>query len=349
MKSNFSYFKDSTIATFFGLLLASMVGYYYHPTASGILNALFITTVLAVLEVSLSFDNAVVNAVILKEMTPIWRRRFLTWGMLIAVFGMRLIFPLAIVSVLASISPWEALVLAATKPQDYAKMMLDAHVQVAAFGGSFLMLVGLQYFYDENKELHWIKMVEKPLARLGKIEAIEIALTILILIVLMDFLPINEQVKFIVSGLFGVVTFVAVDGLGTWLEYSGKEKSDLNRASLGLFLYLQVLDSSFSFDGVIGAFAITHNLFIIMIGLSIGAYFVRSLTILFVEKNTLGHFAYLEHGAFYAIISLAWLMLLDPFLHVPEWVTGLLGAVIIALSVLWSVVWAPPKEQSDKN
>lgn len=349
MKSGLSYFRGSFIFTVFGLILSAGIGHYYDPTPAGFLNALFISVILGILEVSLSFDNAIVNAVVLKEMTPLWRHRFLTWGMLIAVFGMRLIFPLAIVSIVAQISPWEALIVAATRPQDYAKMMLEAHLEVAAFGGSFLLLVGLKYFYDDNKESHWIRFVEKPLAKLGKVEAIEVALTLSFLVLLTKFLPAHEQLKFLVSGLLGVITYVVVDGIGSWLEFSGQEKQDIQRASAGMFLYLEVLDASFSFDGVVGAFAITQNLFIIMIGLSIGAFFVRSLTILFVERNTLSHFAYLEHGAFYAILSLAFLMLLDPFFHVPEWVTGLLGAVIIGLSVLWSVKWAPPTKRSNKN
>jgi len=349
MKANWKYFKTSTWFTVFGLFASAWIGYYYAQTPQAALQAFFISVVLAVLEISLSFDNAIVNAVVLKQMTPLWRHRFLTWGMLIAVFGMRLVFPLAIVSFMAHVSPWEALVMAATRPNDYAETMLKAHLEVAAFGGAFLLLVGLKYFYDEAKEVHWIQVIEKPLAKLGKIEAIEIALTLTFLVVLMTFLPDAEQARFLKAGLSGVITYVAVDGIGSWLELSGQEKNDVNRASAGMFLYLEVLDASFSFDGVVGAFAITQNLFIIMIGLSIGAFFVRSLTIMFVEKDTLSHFAFLEHGAFYAILSLALLMLLDPFLHVPEWVTGLLGAVIIGLSVLWSVKWAPPTSRSGKH
>ncbi len=350
MKSNFSYFRSSFFFAFIGLIISTFIGYYYTPTVPGLLNALFITVVLGVLEVSLSFDNAIVNAVVLREMTPLWRHRFLTWGMLIAVFGMRLVFPLAIVSIVGAISPWEALVMAATRPQEYAKMMINSHLEVAAFGGSFLLLVGLKYFYDENKDSHWIKFIEEPLATLGKVQAIEIGLTLLTLVLLMKFLPVEEQLRFITSGLYGVITYIAVDGIGSWLEFSGKQKNDVNRASAGMFLYLEVLDASFSFDGVVGAFAITQNLFIIMIGLSIGAFFVRSLTIYFVEKDTLNRFAYLEHGAFYAILSLAMMMLLGPFFHIPEWITGLLGATIIGLSVLWSVWWAPlPKQQSGKS
>ncbi len=331
------YFMGSLISVVVGFVLALFVGYYYSGTVGGALQALFIAGILAVLEVSLSFDNAIVNAVVLKEMTPIWRHRFLTWGMAIAVFGMRLVFPLAIVSVVGKIDPWSALMMATFKPDQYAHLMESAHLGVAAFGGMFLLMVTLRYFYDETKDVHWIAVVERPLARLGKIDEIEIGLALLTMWFLSSFMPEHEQLTFVLAGIAGLFTFIAVDGVGAWLEMSQEGVKDMHKASAGMFIYLEVLDASFSFDGVVGAFAITHNLFIIMIGLSIGAFFVRSLTIMFVEKETLTKFLYLEHGAFYAIGFLAMIMLTDPFLHIPEWVTGLLGGIVILAAFYWSV------------
>lgn len=341
------YFKTSFVISFIGLLLSGFIGFQISGI-QGMIQTAFIATVLAVLEVSLSFDNAIVNATVLKKMTPIWRHRFLTWGMVIAVFGMRLVFPVAIVSIVGKIDPWGALNLALFNPQEYATLMLSAHIEISAFGGSFLLLVGLKYFYDENKNEHWIKVIEKPLSLMGRFEAIEIAITLGTLLFILNFLQETDKMSFLAAGIWGIIVYVLVDGLGSWLEFSGQQKNDVNRASAGMFLYLEVLDASFSFDGVIGAFAITQNLLIIMIGLSIGAFFVRSLTIYFVEKETLKQFAYLEHGAFYAILSLALMMLIDPFLHVPEWVTGLLGGFIIVMSFIWSVKFAP-LEESDKS
>ncbi|XGC79671.1 DUF475 domain-containing protein [Bdellovibrio bacteriovorus] len=336
------YFTSSFIFTIIGLIASFFVGQYYGGTVGAGLQALFIASVLAVLEVSLSFDNAIVNAVVLKEMTPVWRKRFLTWGMLIAVFGMRLIFPLAIVTFIAHVNPWEALVMAATRPEEYANLMLSAHLEVSAFGGAFLLMVALKYFYDESKELHWIPVLEKPTAYLGsKVEAIEVALCLVIFAIITQFLPSESALPFLKAGMAGLITYVIVDGIGSWLEASDETMKDVHRASAGMFLYLEVLDASFSFDGVVGAFAITHNLFIIMIGLSIGAFFVRSLTIMFVEKETLTKFAFLEHGAFYAIGLLAMIMLSSPFVHIPEWFTGLSGAVLIAASFVWSLKKAP--------
>lgn len=337
------YFTGSIVSTVVGLVLAVYVGYYYSGTTAGALQALFIASILAVLEVSLSFDNAIVNAMVLKKMTPLWRQRFITWGMLVAVFGMRLVFPLAIVAVVAKIDPWSALMMATFKPEQYAELMHSAHLGVAAFGGTFLLMVTLRYFYDETKDLHWIAMIERPLAYLGKIEAIEIGLTLLTLLTLCYFVPDETQkLTFLLSGMAGLITYVVVDGLSSWLELSQESMTDMHKASAGMFIYLEVLDASFSFDGVVGAFAITHNLFIIMIGLSIGAFFVRSLTIMFVEQETLSKFLYLEHGAFYAIGCLAMIMLMDPFLHIPEWVTGLLGGMVILIALYWSVRFPEP-------
>jgi hypothetical protein len=130
------YFTGSILVSLLGAMAAYGVGYYYAGTTAGALSALFLTAVLIVLEVSLSFDNAVVNAVILKKMTPLWQHRFLTWGILIAVFGMRLVFPLLLVGVMAEVNPIEALVLAATRPEEYARIMISAHVSIAAYGGT---------------------------------------------------------------------------------------------------------------------------------------------------------------------------------------------------------------------
>lgn len=326
------YFTGSILSALIGLPICAFLGYYYQPTLASAGQALFIASLLAVLEISLSFDNAIVNAKILREMTPAWRHRFLTWGMLIAVFGMRLVFPLAIVAVVAHLSPWAALHMALVDPNEYARLMLSAHTSVSAFGGVFLLMVAVKYFYDENKDHHWIPVLEKPVAYLGRIEAIEVMIGLGFLLVMAQRLPEAEQQSYLIAGVAGVLTFLAVEGVGSFLERWGIDHQDISRASLGSFLYLEVLDASFSFDGVVGAFAITNNLFVIMIGLSIGAFFVRSLTILFVEKETLQEFAYLEHGAFYAIGSLAVLMLLSPLLHVPEWITGLVGALFIGLA-----------------
>lgn len=332
------YFTGSLIFTAVGLVVGAYAGWHSTETVSGALSALFIVLVLSVLEVSLSFDNAVVNATVLKDMDAIWRRRFLTWGIAIAVFGMRVVFPIVIVAVIAKLSPWAATVLAFTDAKEYARLLTEAHISVAAFGGAFLALVGLKHFIDEEKDIHWIAMIERPLARLGRVDSMQIGLVLTLLYVVSTQIEAARQSEFLIAGILGLVTFIAVDGVAALMEVpAGEATGAVARSGLASFLYLEVLDASFSFDGVIGAFALTTNLTIIAVGLGIGAMFVRSMTIMLVDENTLTEYRYLEHGAFYAIISLGVIMFMTAFVHIPEVITGLIGAGFIALS-LWSSV-----------
>ena len=331
------YFRNSFLVTLGGLGLGALLGWEATGSLVGALSTMFIVAVLAILEVSLSFDNAVVNATVLKEMTPVWRRRFITWGIAIAVFGMRIVFPLVIVAIIARIDPFSALVMAATDPDRYSRLLATAHLSVSAFGGAFLAMVGLRHFFNYEKDVHWIAIIERPLARLGRIEAVELGLVLLLLYLVSTWLPGHEQVEFLVVGIFGLVTYIAVDGISAVLAVESAVTGEVARCGAAAFLYLEVLDASFSFDGVIGAFALSNNLFIIAIGLGVGAMFVRSLTIMLVEHETLTSYRYLEHGAFYAIIALAVIMFLNTVRHIPEVVTGLIGAGFIVIAFLDSI------------
>lgn len=331
------YFWNSFLVTVAGLGLGAFLGWEATGSLAGALSTTFIVAVLVILEVSLSFDNAVVNATVLKEMPPVWRRRFITWGIAIAVFGMRIVFPLVIVALIARIDPFSALVMAATDPDHYSRVLTSAHVSVSAFGGAFLAMVGLKHFFDHEKDVHWITVIERPLTRLGRIEAVELGLVLLVLYTVSTWLPEHEKVEFLVAGTFGLVTYIAVDGISAVLDPESALTGEATRSGAASFLYLEVLDASFSFDGVIGAFALSNNLFIIAIGLGVGAMFVRSLTIMFVEQETLASYRYLEHGAFYAIIALAVIMFLKTVWHVPEVVTGLIGAGFIVAAFVDSI------------
>jgi hypothetical protein len=328
------YFYGSFVWSFLGLALAGFLG-FQTGGVSLIWQFIFLAFVLSLLEVSISFDNAVVNATVLKEMTPLWQRRFMTWGILIAVFGMRLVFPILIVALSAWIGPWETLKMAAFEPARYAEIMTAVHAEVAAFGGTFLALVACKFFFDTEKEVHWLSWIERPLTKIGRFHSIETSLMLLFLWGFSKTLPPDKAYSVLVAGVCGVVTFLIVESIGEFLKVPDAKSTDIHKASLGMFLYLEVLDASFSFDGVIGAFAITNNLFLIMIGLGIGALFVRSLTIMMVEKGTLDAFVYLEHGAFWAVGALAAIMFTNVHFHIPEVVTGLVGVLLIGWS-LWA-------------
>jgi hypothetical protein len=327
------YFTSSFWVAGIGLGLAYWIG--------GV-QALWIATVLSVLEVSLSFDNAVVNAQVLKDMDAVWRHRFITWGMAIAVFGMRMLFPLIIVSIALGINPIASFLLAVAEPEQYAHALESVHTSVMGFGGTFLMMVAFKFFIDDEKEVHWLRQVESKLTFLGKIEAVQAAMTLVLVFFTSKIIGYlhgpEDAMSFLVSSIWGLVTYILVDGIEAFI---GVEEGDATMAvaksGLASFLYLEVLDASFSFDGVLGALALSNNIFIIMIGLGIGAMFVRSLTLLMVDKGTVDQYRYLEHGAFWAILGLAVIMFINTVFEIPETITGLIGAAFIGASILSSV------------
>jgi hypothetical protein len=327
--------------------------------------ALILCAVLGILEVSLSFDNAVVNATVLERMSEFWQKIFLTIGIVIAVFGMRLVFPLLIVGITADLNPVEAVTLALERrpesdPTSYAHLLNEAYPQIAAFGGMFLFILFLDWVF-EDREHKWLTWLERPLARIGQLERLSVVIAVVALVLLANFLAEDPAVV-LIAGSLGLVTYLAVNGLGEFFEQAGHKQVEhldedattaaggngrgpsqlakaTGKAGFFLFLYLEVLDASFSFDGVIGAFAITTDPIIIALGLGlIGAMFVRSLTVFLVRKGTLADYVYLEHGAHWAIGALAAILLVGIGYHVNEVVTGLLGVAFILAALVSSIV-----------
>ncbi|NJP99559.1 DUF475 domain-containing protein [Streptomyces zingiberis] len=357
-------------------MLLKTFGWSFGVTAVGLAAAAYfwgwqgfaVVAILSILEISLSFDNAVVNAGVLKKMNAFWQRIFLTIGILIAVFGMRLVFPVVIVAVTAKVGPIEAVELAMRDPDQYEMLVTDAHPAIAAFGGMFLLMIFLNFLFDE-KEHHWVPWLEKPLARLGKVDGLAVCIGLIVLLISATTIA-TEAVQHggghtdksgtvLLAGVAGLVTYLIVGGLSSYFEdrleedeekaeeaaqeqarSQGKDPSMVGlagKAAFFMFLYLEVLDASFSFDGVIGAFAVTNHIFWMALGLGIGAMYVRSLTVYLVREGTLDDYVYLEHGAHYAIGALATLLLITIKWHVSEVITGLIGVGLIAAS-FWSSV-----------
>ncbi|HMV60135.1 MAG TPA: DUF475 domain-containing protein [Agitococcus sp.] len=344
------HFRFSFIFTFICLGLSAWWGFTHGPEAglNTMFKALLITAILAVMEVSLSFDNAVVNASVLRHWDEFWKTIFLTVGILIAVFGMRLVFPLLIVGVTADMSMVEVAKLALNDPKSYSEKLMAHHAEIAAFGGLFLLLVFLNFLFDDEKDTHWFHWLEHKLANLANVPAMSVFIALIALLIMVGAVEGETKLVVTIAGIWGIVVYVGVKALGHLLESTSgnddeeKASSDVSgnvvKAGIGGFLYLEVLDASFSFDGVIGAFAITNDVVIIMLGLAIGAMFVRSMTIFLVEKGTLEAYIYLEHGAHYAIGALAVIMLFSGTgVHVPEVVTGLIGVAFIVWAVISSI------------
>lgn len=335
------YFVGSYIVTILGVILAYFWGEHVH-NGTGLISV-FIVIVLSILEVSLSFDNAVVNAMKLEKMNEKWRARFLTWGILIAVFGMRFVFPVLVVAVFANLSMLEVTRIAVTDSMKYAHYLHLTHAPIVTFGGTFLMMLFLSYFFNRKKEVHWLKHTERKLQSVGRIKGAETIITLIALFLIQPHVAAEQKLFVILSGLSGVVIYLLIDGVTHWLEEKEEESTKhftttIKGSGLIGFLYLELIDASFSLDGVLGAFALSKDILIISIGLGIGAMFVRSLTIMFVEKKTLKNFLYLEHGAHWAIGALAVIMMISSFHEVPEIVTGLIGLAFILLALASSLI-----------
>ena len=331
---NLKYFRGSF------LLMAIVFGalYMYTGSAQDLMSAVTLTIV----EIAVSFDNAIVNASKLNSMNAFWRKMFLTIGMLIAVGFMRVYFPIQIVSVVGDIPLLSALDLAFTDQNQFAQILTSAHVLVAGFGGAFLMMVFMEYFVNHEKEVHWLPGIEHILSRMDeKVEAIQAVLVLAAAYAVSTYMDHGGQ-QFFNAALVGVGTFILVDALKRALEAIDEVLARGTYAflagGLGTFIYLEVLDASFSFDGVIAAFAISKSILVVAAGLGIGALFVRSLTIMLVDKGTLSEFRYLEHGAFWAIGGLSGFMFAGALVHIPEWVIAGTSAVLIVASYVHSVL-----------
>lgn len=335
------HFGESIVITILGLIAAYFWAEHMHPGTG--LVSLFIVIVLGLLEISLSFDNAVVNAMKLENMSDKWRHRFLTWGIIIAVFGMRLLFPVLIVALFARVSMLNVAKMALYDANQYANYLHQTHAPIVAFGGAFLMMLFLHYFFNEEKKVHWIKFIEEKLSHLGHICGLETVITLSCLIFLQTYIQHNKH-SVLLAGVAGVILFLLIDGISKFLEEKEQQrnaKALQDAAKTGgfiSFMYLELIDASFSLDGVLGAFALSKDVIIISIGLAIGAIFVRSLTILLVEEGTLKQFKYLEHGAHWAIGVLAVLMFVSTFYEIPEVITGLSGLVLIVSALVCSII-----------
>ncbi|GAA4966462.1 DUF475 domain-containing protein [Kineococcus glutinatus] len=356
----------------FAVLIAGLIGAFVYDGPQ----ALLFAAILVVLEVSLSFDNAVVNATVLRRMNDFWQRIFLTVGVIIAVFGMRLVFPLLLVAITAGLGPIEAVQLAMEQrpesdPGSYAAILNDAHPTIAAFGGMFLLMLFLDFITAEHEE-YWIGPVERVLSHAGRLQGLSVIVAGGLLVVAAETFAADHELTVLLSGLLGILVYLLVNGLGEVFNIDEEDGDDTEevaatgaekqvaaqavqagapartgptelarvggKAAFFLFLYLEVLDASFSFDGVIGAFAITYDPIIIAIGLGVGAMFVRSMTVHLVREGTLSRYPYLENGAMWAIGALAIILIISIEVHVNEVLTGLIGVAFIGAALASSIV-----------
>lgn len=300
------------------------------------LSALWPLLILIVIEIVFSFDNAIVNAKILGRLSPFWQNLFLTVGIVIAIFGMRLVFPIAIVALAAHLSMPDVWHLALNHPDKYAEKLGSAHPLIAAFGGAFLLMLTFDFFLNGTHKVLWIVKLER---RLRQLSSWWLPPCLGVAVVATAALFSHEHGSQILrAGLLGVGTFLAMHILNKVLGRNQPNgRHVVGWAAFSLFMYLQVLDASFSFDGVIGAFAITNEVVLIAAGLGVGAFWVRSMTVYMVRRGTLDQYRFLEHGAYYTIAVLAVALFVSLFVEVPDVITGIIGVGIIGSAIVSSI------------
>lgn len=333
-----SIFRIYFLATAISLGLIAFVGLELG------LAALFLVIVLAALEITFSVDNAVVNTRILERMSPGWQQVFLTIGILIAVFGVRFILPLAIVSITSGEAISTVLDLALNNPDEYGHRLEEAKYMIASFGGIFLLMIFLDFFF-QRRRVKWLNTLETVMEKAGRLVSLSVILSLGTLLAATSVIDEAHRYEALVSGVVGLLLYLLINSLDTILA-RGKvaattlKESVQNTFKAGLigFVYLLLIDASFSLDGVIGAFAITDNILLITIGLGIGALYVRVITVHMLRHGVLDQYRYMEHGAHYAIGILAAIMLLSLHYHIPEVVAGLAGLMFVGAAVFHSYV-----------
>lgn len=301
---------------------------------------LWLFLILVIMEVTFSFDNAVVNSKILSKMSPFWQKLFLTVGIFFAVFVVRFLLPIFMVMTSSGLGFNEVVNLAFNEPLQYSETLENAAPIINAFGGTFLIMIGVSYFMDLGKDIHWIRRLEKWLSKFGQYESFKILIMLSVAMTL--YLTVDDKFKVAVllASIVGTMLHIALELFGRFAASKQSSTKELvGGAAFASFIYLNILDASFSLDGVIGAFAITNNAILIIAGLGAGALWVRSLTVYLVRTGTLGKYKYLEHGAHWAILALGMVMIVKLYhVELPEWIVGSLGLIFIITAVASSII-----------
>lgn len=332
------HFNLAFISLFVALVLGAINGYVSQHSLLDALFAMNSILILSALETSQSMDNSIIAAKILKDFSPKWQNRYKTWGFLIAVLGMRFLMPVLLVSAITKISPIASIVMAFHEPQKYAQTILSSEPKIMSFGGAFLLMLSSYSLFNHEKDTHWLK-VEEYLSKMSNSTFATYTLSLLttgfVLLLTCFYAKAEEKMGIFVSGVAGLIAFALVKLLGVLVGEPGSKKGG---SALGAFIYLEAIDASFSFDGVISSFAVSTNLINNMLGLGVGAMVVRCLTLANVKSGFMAELPYLENGAYASIFILSLLMYLkDVGLNVPDFITGTLGLFIIGLSFISSV------------
>jgi hypothetical protein len=297
-----------------------------------ITSAILIVLGLALFESITSIDNAIINAEILQNMKPWARRWFLTWGILIAVFVVRGALPWLIVWVMTpGLGPWEALTASFTGDPTALEAIRASAPVLLMGGGVFFVFLFCHWIFLEPKKIGL--PVERIIARQGAwfYAVVSIALTVIVWFALRK----SEMLAF--GAVVGSSAFFITHGFKRYAEEQEAQllSGEAHMSDIGKILYLEVIDLTFSIDGVVGAFAFTLSVPLILLGNGIGAIVVRELTVYGVDR--IKKYVYLKNGAMYSVFVLGCVMLAHGFgYHAPEWLTPLATFLIVGYFFLKS-------------
>lgn len=300
---------------------------------------------LALFEIISSIDNAVINAEVLSKMSPRARKWFLLWGIIIAVFVVRGLLPIVIFWManpqLGIIQVFTAMF---SSDPSMAKAVEESAPPLLAGAGLFLVLLFFHWLFMETK--NYGLRGEEFIHRHG-LWFYSFASLILVIVIWQS--VNHEHPNMAVGAAIGAMAFFVTSGFKENAEQA--EKRMLSNSSglsdVSKLLYLEVIDATFSIDGVLGAFAFTLAIPLILLGNGIGAIVVRQVTISNIEN--VKKYKFLKNGAMYSVFILGMIMLLDAFgAHIPSWLSPIATFVIIGFFV-WKSVKEIRKEKEKER
>ncbi len=305
------------------------------------LTSMILTVIgLCLFETITSIDNAIINAEVLSTMGPKARRWFLIWGILIAVVLIRGLLPWLIVWLaVPGLGPVGAVTATFSNDPSVKQAIDDAAPILLAGGGTFLLFLFFHWLFLEPKRYGLAG--ERFIHRQGV--WFYAVVSILLCVIVWYSLRTNQYMAF--GAVVGSTAFFITHGFKENAERSEKELMKEGLSDLSKILYLEVIDATFSIDGVLGAFAFTFSVPLILLGNGLGAIAVRQLTIGNIER--VKKYAYLKNGAMYSVLFLGVIMLLHAFgVHVPEWVSPVVTIGTVGYFFLKSVREFRQREQA---
>lgn len=275
---------------------------------------------LSFFEIITSVDNAIINAEVLTTMSQKARRWFLTWGILIAVFLVRGFLPLLIIwAANPQIGLWGALTATFSSSPEVKDAIEQSSPLLLIGGGTFLVFLFFHWLFLEPK--HFGLSHERFFYAQGAwfFSVVSVFLSVVV------WLALKQHPLMAFGAVLGSTAFFIIHGFRQYAEQEEKKllSGKGGMSDLSKVMYLEVLDATFSIDGVIGAFAFTFSVPIILLGNGLGAIVLRQMTIGNIER--IKKYKYLKNGAMYSILALGTIMILDSFkVHIPIWLSPLL-------------------------